>query len=216
MRDGTRFSTWRRRTRRGVVVTSMCSSAQAFGPHIIRCRERPRSVSSQETVPGTVGVTVRLVHIRGPTRPLATERVRIDGLRSVTGPHGGLTILPVRPGNEPLEWSQMAPELGKRGSYSATYGPPTAPDQGKRESIVGSARTVSVSGAVSWRNVFLPARVPRGPAAWSNLGARPSPAWKLVAEERRMQEGRPHPTAAFQQSPRVAIVVSGLTPCGAR
>jgi len=35
-----------------------------------------------------------------------------------------LTILQVRRGDEPLRWSHMGPEQGKRGSYSAMYGPP--------------------------------------------------------------------------------------------
>ena len=51
--------------------------------------------------------------------------------------------------------SRLAPELRECGSYSAKYGPPIAFDLGKRESVVGSARTASAGCAVSWGNVAL-------------------------------------------------------------
>ncbi len=51
--------------------------------------------------------------------------------------------------------SRLGPELWECGSDSAKYGPPIALELGKRETVVGSARTVSVRCAVSWENVIV-------------------------------------------------------------
>ena len=40
-----------------------------------------------------------------------------------------LTILLMWRADEPLRLSQMGPELGRRGSYSAKFGPPQSPRQ---------------------------------------------------------------------------------------
>jgi hypothetical protein len=53
---------------------------------------------------------------------------------STTTPN--ITIEPVE---EPPQPSQMAPELGKRGSYSATYGPPSM-RSGLEATAIGVAR----------------------------------------------------------------------------
>lgn len=66
-----------------------------------------------------------------------------------------LTILAVRHGDELPQRPRMDPEQGKCGSYSATYGPRIAVELGKRETVVGSARTASIRCAVSWENVIV-------------------------------------------------------------
>jgi len=65
---------------------------------------------------------------------------------------------------------QLAPELRVCGSYSAKYGPPIGPDLGKRESIVGSARTVSVGCVLSGGNVVI--CVPRSRSTLDAFAAR--------------------------------------------
>jgi len=52
----------------------------------------------------------------------------------------------------PLAASRLGPELRVCGSDSANYGPPIAPDLGKRETVVGSARTNAAEFVVSWGN----------------------------------------------------------------
>ena len=81
-----------------------------------------------------------------------TVHIRNKVTQRYVGSANTPVILLGRRGDPPPRSPQMARELGKCGSYSATYGPPIALDLGKRESIVGSARTASVGCGVSWGN----------------------------------------------------------------
>ena len=83
-----------------------------------------------ERVAATIAAATEAPGPRRTTRSAATRRSssRCAGccrrLLRVTRHGGPLTISYVARGGEPLRLPQMGPELGKRGSYSATFGPP--------------------------------------------------------------------------------------------
>jgi hypothetical protein len=64
-------------------------------------------------------------------------------------------MLPVRRGDESLRWSQMAPEQGKCGSYSATYGPPETRIQTPQNTGADAAHTPSIRAAEAVRTTKL-------------------------------------------------------------
>jgi hypothetical protein len=76
-------------------------------------------------------------------------RISLAALRRLTGEPVSACV------GVPLVASRLALELRVCGSYSAKYGPPIALELGKRETVVGGARTASVKCTASWGNVIV-------------------------------------------------------------